>query len=167
MAGVALLGAAEVDLLFAAEGGLLKGDSQAGPQALPLLGAAAPGGGAPSKSAEAAAEKGAEDVSQVDVPHVEAAETAARAARAVIRIHSRVAELIIAGPLLRVGQDAVGLVYLFKFGLRRLVPGVHVRVVLFGQLSVGPFDFVIGSALAHAQDFIVISFLFWHIITNF
>ena len=40
------------------------------------------------------------------------------------------------------------------------IAGVQVRMVLFRQLAVCFFQFVIGNALGHAKDFIIISFLF-------
>ena len=95
------------------------------------------------------------------------AKAAAGAARSIVGIHPRVSELVVPGPLLLVGEDAVRLVHFLEFGLCGLVPGVDVRVVLFRQLSVSLFYFIVRSALAHAQDFIVITFLFWHNITNF
>ena len=71
VAGVTLLGAVQVDLLLAAEGGLLKGDGEAGPQALSLLGAIAPASGGPeAPSAEAAAKKEPNSVAQVNVSKV-------------------------------------------------------------------------------------------------
>ena len=114
----------------------------------------------------ARSEEGTKDVSQGDVPHVEA-KAAAGAARSIVGIHPRVSELVVPGPLLLVGEDAVRLVHFLEFGLCGLVPGVDVRVVLFRQLSVSLFYFIVRSALAHAQDFIVITILFWHNITNF
>ena len=45
-------------------------------------------------------------------------------AAAEVGVYPRVAELVVAGPLLLVGQHLVGLVDLFKLGLRVLVPGV-------------------------------------------
>ena len=125
MAGVTLLGAVQVELLLAAEGGLLKGDGEAGPQALSLLGAIAPASGGP----EAPSAEGAEQVAQVNVSKVS---SEAAPASAVVGVHPGVAKLVIPGPLLLVGQDLVGLVDLFEPGLRFFVPRVHIRVVFFG-----------------------------------
>ena len=129
MAGVTLLGAVQVELLLAAEGGLLKGDGEAGPQALSLLGAIAPASGGPEAPSAEAAEEGAEQVAQVNVSKVS---SEAAPASAVVGVHPGVAKLVIPGPLLLVGQDLVGLVDLFEPGLRFFVPRVHIRVVFFG-----------------------------------
>src|SRR4029079_9970423 len=67
-----------------------------------------------------------------------------------------VAELVVHLPLLRVGQDLVGLGQFLEFGLRLLVPGVLVRVVLLGELAVRLLDLVGGRAAADAQDFVVV-----------
>ena len=135
VAVLALLRAAKLDLLLAAKGGLLKGDGQVGPQALPPLGGAGPLLAAEAAPAKATAEEGPEQVAQVDVSHIEP--TAAIAAGTKVGVHSRMAELVILGPLVLVGQDLIGLVHLFELGLGLLVPGVHVRVIFLGQLAVG------------------------------
>ena len=51
-------------------------------------------------------------------------EAARTGAGAITGIHPRVAELVVAGPLVFVGEHLVGLVDLFKLGLGVLVPGV-------------------------------------------
>ena len=56
------------------------------------------------------------------------------------------AKLVVPLPPLGVGQGLVGLVDVLELGGRRRIVGVEVRVVLFGQLPVGLFDFVLGSA---------------------
>lgn len=58
-------------------------------------------------------------------------------------VHARVAELVVLGPLLLVGQHFVGLIDLLELGLGILVTGVQVGVVFFGQLTVGFFQFVV------------------------
>ena len=59
-------------------------------------------------------------------------------AAAIARIDARVAKLVIARALLRVGEHRVGLVDLFKLFLRlgRLVSLVHIRVIFFCQLAI-------------------------------
>ena len=116
-------------------------------------------------AAEAAPEEGAEDIAQVDVAHVkpaEAAKAAPGSARAEIGIHTRMAELVVAGALILVGQYLVGLIGLLEFSLGGLVAGVQIRVVLLGLFPVGLLDLLVRGALGHAEDFIIISFLFWH-----
>ena len=164
MTGAALLHPVYTNLLLAAEGGLLKGNGQVGPQALPLLGTVAPLTAAAKATEAAAAKEGPNDVTQVDVPHVKAAEAAAGTACAVVGVHPRMTELVVPGTLLLVGQDAVRLVHFLELGLGLLVSGVHVGVIFFGQFPVGLFDLIIGGAFAHAQHLVIITFLFWHMV---
>ena len=162
VAVVAGFGSVEGDLLLTAEGRLLKADGNRRPQGVALHGAAARTAGA---AAEAAPEEGAEDIAQVDVAHVkpaEAAKAAPGSARAEIGIHTRMAELVVAGALILVGQYLVGLIGLLEFSLGGLVAGVQIRVVLLGLFPVGLLDLLVRGALGHAEDFIIISFLFWH-----
>src|SRR6185295_13402637 len=63
-----------------------------------------------------------------DVPHPRAAEVEARA------VEPRVAELVVAGALLRVGEDAERLGRLLELRLRGRVAGVAVGVVLQRRL---------------------------------
>ena len=70
------------------------------------------------------------------------------------------AELVVTGALVLVGQDLIGFVDLLELGLSHGVAGVQVGVVLLGQLAVGFFQFVIGRALGNAKDFVIITFLF-------
>ena len=97
---LAVLDAGDVDLLGAAEGRLLKGDRQAHPEVLALLGRGAAAGGGPAE-AEAAAEDVAQDVPQV----AEVAEAEAAAPEAAVGVKGRVAVLVVALLLLRVGQQ--------------------------------------------------------------
>ena len=60
-------------------------------------------------------------------------------AAAKVGVHPRVAELVVPGPLLLVGEHLVGLVDLFELGLGVLVPGVQVRVVLSWPAAGRPF----------------------------
>src|SRR5699024_9556829 len=131
------------------------------PQGIPLHGAGALAAG--TAAAEAAPEEGAEDVTQVDVAHIEAAEAAepaAGAAGAEVGIHPGVAELVVAGALLLVGEHLIGLVDLLELGLGILVAGVQVGVVLLGLLPVGLLDLIVAGPLGHAQDLIIIALLF-------
>lgn len=128
LTGGALLHALHRQLLFAAEGGLRKAQGYADPDALAPLRAVA----ALLLAAEAAAEEAAEDVPQI--AEIETAAETAALTGAVIGIGAGKAELVIAGLLLRIGQDLVGLVDLFELLLGLLVAGVHVRVIFAGQL---------------------------------
>ena len=151
LTGGALLHALHRQLLFAAEGGLRKAQGYADPDALAPLRAVA----ALLLAAEAAAEEAAEDVPQIT--EVEAAEAAALTG-AIVGIGAGKAKLVIAGLLLRVGQDLVGLVDLLEFLLGLLVAGVHVRVIFAGQLFIGPFDLVLAGVFVYAQDLVIVSF---------
>ena len=106
-------------------------------------------------AAEAAAEEAAEDVPQIT--EVEAAEAAALTG-AIVGIGAGKAKLVIAGLLLRVGQDLVGLVDLLEALLAFFIARMQVRVVGLGQLAVGFFDFVLGCPLFDTEHFIIISF---------
>ena len=160
-ADVAGLHVLDVHVLLAAEGGLLQGEGQAGPDGTPLGRAGAGGAAAPTKAPKAAAaEEGPEEV-----PHVKAAEPAkpaAGTAGAEVGIHPGETELVVLGPLILIGKDLIGLVDLLEAGLGGFVPGVEVRVVLLGQLPVCLFQFLVRGVLLHAQDLVVISFILCH-----
>ena len=160
LAGSALLAALHGHVLLAAEGRLLERHGHAGADALAPLGRV---GVTALLAAKAAAEKAAEDIAQI--AEVKAARTAIRAAacaRAVAGVDAREAELVILGPLLGVRENLVGLVDLLELLLGLLVTGVHVRVVLSGQLFICFFDLVLRCALADAEDLIIISFFLCH-----
>ena len=113
---------------------------------------------------KAPAEEGAEEIP--DVAHVKAAEATGSAspAGAEVGVDARKAKLVVLGPLVLVGQHFIGFVDFFKAGLRLFVPRVQVGVVLLGQLSVCFFQLVGRGVLLHAQDLVVVSFLFCHIL---
>ena len=69
-----------------------------------------------------------------------------------------VAELVVAGPLLAVGEDLVGLGRLLELLDGLGVAGVAVGVVLDRQLAIRRRDLLVGSVALHAQDFVVIAF---------
>ena len=149
------LDAADAYLLRAAEGGLLKGDAQRGAYALAL----ARGVGVGARPA--AAEEGVEYISEVDVDVAEASEPAeagAPASRPEGRIERGVAELVVFGAVLLVGEDLVGLLYLLEAGLGLLVVGVEVGVILLRGLAERLLYIVLRRVFVDAEDFIVISF---------
>ena len=153
LTGGALLAALDGDRLFAAEGRLREADGDTGPDALTPLG----GIGVAALAAEAAAEKAAEYIAQV--AEVKAAAIgAAPGSRAVVGVYPGKTELIVAGLFLRVGQDLVGLIDILELLLGLLIAGVHVRVVLPGQLLICFFNFVFRSAFLNAQHLVIISF---------
>ena len=157
-ADVAGLHVLDVHVLLAAEGGLLQGEGQAGPDGTPLGRAGAGGAAAPTKAPKAAAAKEGPE----EVPHVKAAEPAAGPAGAEVGVHPGETELVVLGPLILIGKDLIGLVDLLEAGLGGFVPGVEVRVVLLGQLPVCLFQFLVRGVLLHAQDLVVISFILCH-----
>ena len=164
---VALLAAGQADLLLTAKGGLFKGDGDGSTEGIALHGAVAPGTAAPAKAAaESASEEGAENITQVDVAEIGAAESAETAAGVIVGVNTGVAELVVTGTFLLVGEDLVGLVDLLELGLGLLIAGVEVGVVLLGQLAVGLFQLIVAGALADPQDLVKISFLFRHMITS-
>ena len=143
------------DGLFAAFGRLLKGDGNVG-----LHVAAPPGSvgvGAPRAASAKAAEEAVENVGEVEPGSLEGA--ASRGAAPEIGIYARVAELVVARPLVAVGKHLVGLVHLFELGLRFLVPRVQVRVILLRQLPVRLFDLVLRGPFGHAQHLVIIPFI--------
>ena len=81
-------------------------------------------------------------------------------ATAHVRVHARVAVLVVGRAFLAVGEHFVGLFDLFEllFRLFGFVPLVAVRVVLHGQLAVGLFNFVVRGGFGYTQDFVKIAF---------
>ena len=69
------------------------------------------------------------------------------------------AVVIVGRTLFGVGEDGVRLVDLLALRLRVLVVGVHIGVILFGELSVRLFYRIVISAALNAQHFIIISFI--------
>ena len=157
VAGVTGLHPLHGDGLLTAEGRLFEADGHGQADALAPLGGV--GVGAPS-AAKTAAEEAAEDVAQV--AEVEAAVESTAATGAEVGIHTGVAKLVVPGLLVGIGQDLVGLVDLLEFLLGVFVAGVQVRMILPGHLFICFFDLILGRALGHAQDLIIISFLLCH-----
>ena len=168
VAGGAVFGAVEADLLLHASHGLLKGDGHVHPQRSAPLGGVGVGLAlTAAKPAKAAAEEGAEDVAQVHVAHVEPTEAAAtKATGSEVGVHPGVTKLVILGPLVLVGQHLVGLVDLLELRLRLCIARVQVGVILLGQLAVGLFQFIVRGGLGHAQDLIIVTFLFCHCMSS-
>src|SRR5947199_12804 len=80
--------------------------------------------------AEEVAEDVAKDIAEVaEIRRIEAADAAAG-------IYPGMAELVIAGALLRIDEYAVSFGALLEFLLRLRVPGVAVRMMLHGELAV-------------------------------
>ena len=81
-------------------------------------------------------------------------EVAGRAA--LLPLGVGLAQLVVAGALLGVAQDLVGLVDLFKAVLGLLVAGVAVGVIFHGQVAVDLFDLVGTGAARDAEDLVVV-----------
>ena len=79
-----------------------------------------------------------------------------RAARAASLIPV-LAELLIAGPLVGIGEHLIGLAHLLELGLGPRIAGVHIRVVLAGQLAKSPLNGVIVGPAINAQHLEVIA----------
>ena len=155
-AGGAVLDSGSGYFLFAAESGLLKGQLQPGHNVFAPAGCVL--GGAP---APAAAEEIPEYVRKA-AEITEAAKASGTGAGIKVGVHPREAELIIAGPLVGIGQYLVGFAYLLELFLGCLIPGVPVGMVLHGHFPVG-FLYVIGAgALVHTQHLVIITFVFCH-----
>jgi hypothetical protein len=77
----------------------------------------------------------------------------AAAARVLLPVLS---ELVVFTAFLGVRQHLVGLVDLFELFFGRLIPGVHIRVVLARQFPIRFFDLIRFGVLADAQCLVVI-----------
>src|SRR3954470_7000300 len=95
-------------------------------------------------------------------PALEAAEAAEPAWEALrARRHVLVgapvgAELVVLAALVGVAEHLVGFVDLLEARFGHLVPGVHVRVVLAGQLAVGLLDLLVGGRLGEPQRRVIV-----------
>ena len=65
-------------------------------------------------------------------------------------------QLVVLLALVVVAEYFVGLVDFLEFAFRLRVIGVHIRMVLAGQLAVGLLDLVLGGRLLDAQRFVVV-----------
>jgi hypothetical protein len=77
-------------------------------------------------------------------------------------VHARVAELVVGGALLGVGENLVGLLGLLEFLLRGLVVRGAVRMVLHRELPIGLLDLLVGGVAVDAEHRVVIA-LFRHV----
>src|SRR5206468_3101011 len=67
-----------------------------------------------------------------------------------------VAEAVVGGALLLVLEDLVGFADVLELLLGRLVARVAVRVMLHGELAIGPLELVAARPPVHAEQFVVI-----------
>ena len=146
----ALLIADEVDLLLAAQRGLLEGEGQVVAQIVAGNGAIA------ARGAAAAGEERGKDV-------LKAAEAAAKAAEIAIPAAAKAAlravmsELVVLSALLGIRQHLIGLVDLLEALLRFFVARVDIGMVLLRELSIGALDGRFIRAPVHAENLVIIS----------
>ena len=88
----------------------------------------------------------------------EAAEAVAAALEAA-GIEGGEAELVVLGPLVRIGKHLISLVGLLEAGFAFLVAGMEIGMVLLGRLPVSLFDLVCAGVLVYAQHLIIIAFI--------
>jgi hypothetical protein len=69
-----------------------------------------------------------------------------------------VAEAVVGGAFVAVGEDRVGLGCFLEALLGGRVSGVPVGVVLHGELAVRAFDFLLAGASFYTKNFVVIAF---------
>ena len=155
-AGGAVLDSGGGYFLFAAESRLFKGQLQPGHDVFTPAGRVLAG-----TPAAAAAEEIAEYVRKA-AEIAEAAKTAGTGAGIEVGVHPGEAELVIAGPLVGIGQHLVGLAHLLELFLGCLIAGVPVGVVLHGHFPIG-FLYLIGAgALVDPQHLVIVTFVFCH-----
>src|ERR1019366_7928216 len=100
--------------------------------------------------AATAAEDFAEDVERVVEP--------AAGGLAAARPERRVAELVVGGAFLRVGEDLIGFAEFLEAFLGGMVALVFVGMIFDGQFAVGLFELLVGSVAGQAEHLVVIAF---------
>jgi hypothetical protein len=113
----------------------------------------APFRASPAASAENIAES--EKIPQ-DVPKIS---KGSRIESSESSLQSAMAISIVAGPFIRIAQNAIGFRRFLEFFFRAPIIRILVRVILLSHFSIGALDFLIGSILRNAQHFIVIAFV--------
>ena len=140
--------ARDADLRLGALGRGLEGDLEVVAQ----IGAAARAGAA---AAEGVAET--EDVAEPAEDVAEVGEHRRVEALAAALVHAGVAEAIVGGALVAVGEDRVGLGRFLELLLGRVVARVAIGVVLERQLAVGALDLPVRGRARDAQDLVVVA----------
>jgi len=135
------LEAGHPDLGRGAEGGFFEGYLEIEPEII---------SGGRSCPAAASAKKFLEDISE-DVPHARACPEPGGTLRA-----RRGAVLVIVCPLLRIGQDLVGLVDLFELFFGRFISGIFVRMVLVREPAIGALQLRVSGVPVNAEKSVVI-----------
>src|SRR6185437_10409630 len=149
-AGVAFGEALELDLDLGALKRLLEGNFEVIAQVIAALGAAA---GAAAAEQVPEAKELAEDVGKIgEVGGIEAAAVA----------DARMAEAVVLGAFLLIGEDAVGLGGFLERFFRAGIALVAVGVVLERQAAVGALDVGVAGIAGNAEHFVIIT-LFGHV----
>src|SRR4029453_15520221 len=147
-AGVAGLGAGKLDRRFSAARGFLERDLEIVAEVRALLRSTAS-----SVAAEHISE--AEQIAQPPGDVLEAGEGGW--IEAALRADARMAEAIVGGALLRIGQHRVRLGRLLEMLLGVLAALIAVGMVLERKLAVGGLQLRVGCAATDAQDLVVIA----------
>src|SRR5690606_4953404 len=98
-----------------------------------------------------------EDVTEHITKDVGEAGATATKAAASLTVYAGMAELVVGGALTGVRQDFVGFAGLFEFVLGILVIRVTVRVVLHGELSVRPLNYLFVRIPGDPEYFVIIA----------
>ena len=80
------------------------------------------------------------------------------------RARPREAKLIVMAAFFLVAEHVVGFLHFLETRLGLLVARIAVRVILPGQLAVGPADLLLLGSLGNSQDFIIIA---RHVVLSF
>ncbi len=88
----------------------------------------------------------------------EAAETRTSGAGPCAGIHAGVAEAVVGGALVAVGQDFVGFLRFLEMFLGLGVVRIPVRVPLHRELAVRLLDIVVGGVPVYTEHFVIVAF---------
>jgi hypothetical protein len=144
--------AANGDRLFGAEDGFLEFQFEIFAEVGSALNArSALAASTASASEDVEAEEVAEDV-------VEIVEDGFVEAGATVGTDTGVAEAVVGGAFVAVGEDGVGFGGFLEALFSGRVARIAVGVVLHGELAVGALDFLLAGASFYAENFVVIAF---------
>jgi hypothetical protein len=134
---------------FSAEHCLFEFQGDVFTQIGPALGTAAPSRTAAEKISEA--EKVAEDLADIlENCGVESPRSSAA--------YRSMSEPVVRGPLVRVGQDRIGLTAFLEFFFGVGVVRIAIRMELQRQLAIGALDLLLVSFSGNSEDFVVVAF---------
>jgi hypothetical protein len=69
-----------------------------------------------------------------------------------------VAELVVTGPLLSIGEDFVGFGGFLELSCRVGVARMAIGVIFNGQLTIGSRDILVGRFASDSEDLVIIAF---------